>query len=89
MKHVQTRIVPAKTESFVVKMTCDICGNEIVHEPFNAEQTTVEHVVGKSYPEGGSGSKISFDICGKCFETKIVPWMQSQGAAAEWREWSW
>ena len=44
---------------------------------------------GVSYPEGGSGTEIEVDLCPTCFKEKLVPWLRSQGATIEEKEWEW
>lgn len=41
---------------------------------------------GESYPDGGCGKEWKYDICPKCFKTKIVSWFESQGVYKE-RDW--
>ena len=94
MKHTEKRAVE-RIETFVVKVTCDICHEEIrrehdsVGDGCSAEEVTVEHKTGHSYPEGGSGETVLVDICPKCFDERLVPWLQSQGAEPRKEEWSW
>jgi hypothetical protein len=89
MKHTKTVDVPAKTETVVYKTTCDLCGNEIVRERFGAEEVEVRHKTGVAYPEGGAGEETSVDLCGACFEEKLIPWLRSQGAEPVTKEWEW
>ena len=89
MKHTEMRIVPAKEYSAVVAITCDMCQCEIQKQNGNAEEVTVAHKIGSSYPEGGSGETVSVDLCSRCFEEKLVPWLKSQGAEPRTEEWDW
>ena len=88
MKHTEKRAAE-RIETFVVKVTCDICHEEIRREHGSAEEVTVEHKTGFSYPEGGSGETVLVDICPKCFDERLVPWLKSQGAEPRKEEWSW
>lgn len=81
------RVVPAKEVEVVDKVTCDLCGCEIPNGCGNVNETRVSHRTGYSYPEGGHGDLVAFDICGDCFETKLRPWLESQGAVAMISEW--
>lgn len=71
------------------KTTCDMCGDEIRPEAYSAEEVQVRHRTGDSYPEGGYGTEVKPDICGKCFDGKLVPWLKSQGVEIKEEEWSW
>lgn len=88
MKHKETKLVPAKEVEVVVKTTCDLCGCDMATATYySAEQTEVRHKSGHAYPESGWGEEVTFDICGKCFETKLRPWFESQGAVPTVEEW--
>jgi hypothetical protein len=67
----------------VSSVTCDICKKEYNgdfwdREPYSALDTTVELKIGSCYPEGGSGEYFTFDICPKCFETKLIPLLKRE-----------
>jgi hypothetical protein len=76
--------------TILTKMICDLCGKVsgrddwIIPERdffYDVEETTIKWESGSRYPEGGSDVEVvSFDICPKCFEDKLVPWMEAQGA---------
>ena len=89
MKHMQEIEVPARKEIRVVRVTCELCGIEIKKEPYSAEEIVVKHRTGSGYPECGSGEEVEVDICGVCFDTKLIPWLKSQGAEPQTREWDW
>lgn len=83
MKHMKLITRPAKSESVLDKTTCDICGQVFLTRSMSAvNEVIVEQRKGVSYPEGGSGVDIEFDICGGCFETVLVPFLQSKGACS-------
>jgi len=44
---------------------------------------------GSNYPEGGTGTEYEIDLCPKCFKERLVPWLKSEGAAIEEKEWDW
>jgi hypothetical protein len=85
--------VPARITSKHTSTVCDLCGDETADSwrkgAFDAGETTVEVVAGTRYPEGGSGTKIEYDICPKCFMDKLIPWLESQGAKTDIQEWGW
>ena len=87
MMHLRTVKVPAKEKKVVEKGTCDLCGIVIEHRAFSAEEVEVRHRTGSSYPEGGSGTVVEVDMCGSCFDNKLVPWLRSQGVEPQTREW--
>ena len=89
------------TITVLVKMTCDLCGREARagqwhgsdHSCWDVNETEVEVTVrskeGQSYPEGGSGTEFVVDVCPWCFRDRLLPWLRSQGAHIEEREWDW
>lgn len=89
MIHKKTKQVPATTVEIIEKTTCDLCGEIIQEEMFEVNKVNVSQRVGRSYPEGGSGINRQFDICGKCFNEKIVTWLESQGAKPRIEDWDW
>lgn len=89
MKHMRQVEIPAKTMQEIYKTTCDLCGAEIKAGRFSADNVEVKHRTGNIYPEGGSGEEVSVDMCGNCFDTKLVPWLRSQGADPKPEEWDW
>lgn len=86
MKTVQ---VPASEKEIVDRVTCDLCGEEISPEKYSAESVDVKHRTGSNYPEGGNGLEVSVDMCGKCFDEKLVPWLRSQGVEPRTSDWEW
>jgi len=89
MKHTKQVEVPAKTETQVSYVTCDLCGSKITHISYTVDEVTIKYRTGDSYPDGGSGEETSVDMCGLCFETKLVPWLRSQGAEPMTNKWDW
>ena len=89
MKHMKTVSVPASTREIVEFVSCDLCGAKIKSKDFDVDEVEVRHKTGCSYPEGGSGEEVSVDMCGKCFDGKLVPWLRSQGVEPNTREWDW
>ena len=89
MKHYEEIEIPAKTEKILSKITCDMCGREIKREAYSAEEVKIKHRTGSSYPEGGVGETTYVDLCGKCFDEKLIPWLRSQGVKPYIEEWYW
>ena len=78
----------------LVAMTCDLCGKQgprgrWTEDIFRIAETTVQLKIGSSYPDGGMGDMWDVDICPDCFRDKLIPWLQSQGAAVRETEWDW
>ena len=89
MKHMKTVVIPESTRDVVDFVTCDLCKNKIDdnYSNYSAEETEVRHKRGAAYPEGGNGTETTFDICGQCFDEKLTPWMEANGATPATREW--
>lgn len=87
MKHTKLMSIPAKTREVIDKVTCDLCGNEIETVGYDCENITVSHRVGTMYPEGGGGVETVVDMCGSCFDSKLVPWLKTQGADPKPTDW--
>lgn len=99
MKVYETKREPARNVQVCVKRQCDLCGvsskggHDWDVDYYEVDDTeiavTIRHKAGEDYPEGGSGDEIEIDLCPKCFRTRLVPWLQLQGAKIEYSEWSW
>ena len=98
MRKYETRPVPATTQQVLVETTCDICGKVAKRgnwdsATFEVNETELEVTVkqrdGKNYPEGGWGTEVSVDLCPPCFKDKLIPWLESQVAKIERKEWDW
>lgn len=87
MKHYKTVQVPARESKILDKTTCDLCGNEIISRCYDAERVEVTHRTGKNYPEGGYGEEVAVDMCGDCFESRLIPWLREQGADPRPEDW--
>ena len=53
----------------------------------NAFAVTIEMKAGDHNLDGGSGETTSFDLCPRCFESRLQPWLESQGAEALIEDW--
>lgn len=89
MKHMKTVEVPAKTKEVVEKTTCDLCGEEIKIGNTSAEEVEIRHRRGYTCRDGGSGTESIFDLCGQCFDDKLLPWFWTQGAKPKTDSWEW
>lgn len=87
MKHTELTEIPARMEEITVKVTCDLCGSEIPQYGVHVDRVTITRNTGRSYLEGGSGDTFSVDMCGNCFESKLTPWLESQGVKLQVEEW--
>jgi hypothetical protein len=75
-------------------MTCDLCGKESHFKSchtwgtthFEVQDVTVEWESGHSYPEDRYTLTKFVDVCPDCFRTKLIPWLESQGATIKERE---
>ena len=90
MKHYKTVTIPEYTKNVEDKVTCDLCGVKITTDTYEVDEVTVKHQYGHSYPEGGFGQEVEVDMCGECFESKLMPWLSSQGVTQlVERDWDW
>lgn len=88
------RVSEAREYDKLIEQRCDLCGR-LAKVPgsrwdgdgFAVSETEVRLKEGRSYPEGGSGSEHRVDICPDCFRAKLIPWLESQGAAISERDW--
>jgi hypothetical protein len=88
MKHMKTVPVPATEREVVDFVTCDLCKKRIRSKSRgDAEEIEVRHRTGLAYPDGGSGEETLVDLCAACFDGKLLPWLRSQGAEPQTREW--
>lgn len=89
MKHYETVTVPAHLEEKHVRTTCDLCGDAMVDLMHERDEVSISIERRKSdhaYPEAEWGEVTRMDICGKCFESKLIPFLKSQGAVPEVKE---
>jgi hypothetical protein len=89
MKHYKTVTIPEYTKKVEDRVTCDLCGDDIVEKHHEVNEVTVSYRYGESYPEEGWGQEVKVDMCGKCFKLKLMPWLSSQGVQLIEREWEW
>lgn len=84
-KRKEIREIPATTREVIVATICDLCGKEYSGDnwdkgSYERHRVDVSYEFGEVYPECGSTETIVYDICPKCFEEKLIPWLKSQGA---------
>ncbi len=78
----QTRTVVAQV---ITQIRCDLCGRviDLEHEAQRAGQiqhaTTVEHRSVVRMQQGAVERVCELDVCGVCFEDKLVPWVAGHG----------
>lgn len=81
MNHIKKIEVPATTREVFDFVTCDLCKEKItLASSYDATEIEVRHKSGTNFPDGGSTTEKSFDLCRKCFDNKLIPWLRSQGA---------
>ena len=88
MKHYEKTIIPQQVKEVLTSTTCDLCKGKIETKEYYATQDVkVECRTGMSYPEGGFGEYTEVDLCPDCFNSKLLPWLCSQGAEPRQTEW--
>jgi hypothetical protein len=85
--HKKTIDVPATTKEIITHITCDFCGKKIKEGNYSINEVCVRHKVGSSYPEMGEGTDTIFDMCGECFDAKLIPWAETLGVMPRIKEW--
>jgi hypothetical protein len=83
---------PAQRVTVGDGVVCDICKRKF-SDDWNATgyqvlESEVSLRAGSSYPEGGIGENIEFDICPDCFRDKLVPFLRSLGASPTVEAWN-
>lgn len=92
-------MVPAREEERVSAVVCDICkhSNHMASDnhcggvewggTFDVAEVNISIKEGSQYPESGSGTLISFDVCPRCFQEKLVPYIVSLGGIPKEEDW--
>jgi hypothetical protein len=78
MKHYHKEITQVEKE-VLDKVVCDLCGKKIVQGSYDVDEVTIQRRTGVAFPDSHSGEILSVDMCGECFENKLLPWLRSQG----------
>jgi hypothetical protein len=98
MKIYEKRTHPSHEYDALVERSCDLCGKKAKTDNWDASRydineteisVKIKQKEGSNYPEGGNGTEYEIDLCPDCFKDKLVPWLRSQGAAVEEKEWDW
>lgn len=101
MKVFEKYTEPAKERTRLASRTCDLCGTQAKNELTREWETSCYEIAeteikveirqkeGSNYPEGGWGTEYEIDLCPVCFKEKLIPWLLSQGAKIEKKEWDW
>lgn len=90
MKYLKTIIVPGTTGEIIAFVSCDLCKEKIpTCEDNEVNEIKLYHKTGKQRLGIGSGETVEVDICDKCFDEKLIPWLRTQGAEPHTEEWSW
>jgi hypothetical protein len=74
--------VPATTREALDYATCDVCGHRLDErlDPSQVDDVVVSRTTGYNWGNDANLDKLSLDLCGECFQTKLVPWLEAQGA---------
>ncbi len=87
LEHKKTIDVPATTREVIERVSCDLCGTRTdAQDVVNVDDVTVKRELGVCYPEGSRIETAEVDMCGKCFEEKLVPWLEEHGARIRYGE---
>ena len=100
MKTFEDMPVPATTRRSCVSCKCDLCPAETKHEiggdgnwgtpyTYSGKEITVEVRFREEISDhdgGGQVKEVEADLCPNCFLTKLVPWLESQGAKVKKEE---
>lgn len=90
MQHYEEKHIPAMAARVIKvegKVTCDICSSVLCQGGFDVNETEIRRRTGEVYPEFGSGKEVTADLCGDCFDSKLIPWLESQGVTMTTEEW--
>jgi len=86
------------TTTSLAEVRCDLCGAVAKKGDWESScwaisevtvEVTVHQKEGSSFPEGGWGTEYIVDLCPGCFKNRLVPWLKTQGATIQEREWDW
>lgn len=91
MHHYKERRIPnpSLTEIVLDKVTCDFCSALIKSYATTIDKVVISHECGNRYPDCGNSTERSVDMCSVCFDSKFVPWVESQGATFATKERDW
>ena len=89
MEHKVSQVVPEHTKEVISHKTCDICKrSDKGKDSCDIDEAEVSfRDVEMSYPECGSGTTYSYDICHECFKEKVMHALSELGAEPKVEEW--
>lgn len=91
-------VVKTYEASELIEMKCDLCGKVSKNDDWSIDNNDVNEVElsvtvhqkqGWSCSDGGSGEEYVIDLCPDCFKNRLIPWLKSEGATIEQKEWWW
>jgi hypothetical protein len=95
MKYMKTVLILEHEEKVFEKLSCDLCGS-LSNGDENWAKGNYHHATSmvqieerESYPDGGHLKETVFHICDQCFNKKLIPWLESQGAKPTIAESDW
>jgi len=90
---VHTKKTVPREITVLTEITCDLCRTVTTTDwkesCFDATESEIRLETGSNWPEGGSGARITIDICPNCFKKKLIPWVKEQGGEPTIKEWDW
>ena len=91
MKKYETITVQPQEHKYLIEVQCDLCKktskNEWKKSNSDATEVNVSLKSGEVYPYCGRGEEITIDICPDCFNSKLIPWVKSQGGEPTVKDW--
>ena len=94
MKSYEQRPHTGTYKAFVSR-ACDLCGlvsksdRNWKDDEYHIDETEVKLTVGIKEWDGRSDTEYTVDICPDCFKGKLIPWLQSQGATIQEKNYDW
>ena len=95
MKQMKTVLIVEHEEQVFDKLSCDVCGAESnsdenwASKDFEHVTTVIKMEERESYPDGGHTRDMTYHICPACFKSKLIPWLENQGASPSVSEADW
>jgi hypothetical protein len=91
MKTYKTIQVPAREQKTVDEKFCDLCKCKIYPWSGGIDEAEVSYEREFDDENGqdlSKGKRTVVDLCGYCFNGKLIPWLESQGAQPTIEEWT-
>ena len=91
MKYMKTVVIPTKSVELEDYATCDLCNKRIEYTPgYDIDKVEITHRKGSEVPDSGYGVETTIDMCGECFDQRLVPWVRMLGGAdIKPKDWDW